>query len=240
MISFITFGYSGAYTTIPKNAPALIPIVNESIGEIIPTFSTFSYFSSLIEQESCISLTHSRCWKSTSRLYLKRKSGSREEGIGLTQLTRVWRKNGTVRFDSLSGIARKYPQYLGELNWKTVRNRPDLQIKGAILLWKDNYERLKRRYKGVSEYNLLCFADAAYNGGYGGVRREIDKCWNMKGCDHKVWFGNVEKVCLKSKRKNYGRRSACEINRDHVKKVLQIRGAKYSIYNYLHFYTIDE
>lgn len=76
----------------------------------------------------------------------------------------------------------------------------------------------------------LAFADAAYNGGQGGVDRERRACKISQGCDHREWFGNVEKYCLKSKTALYGNRSACDINRHHVKDVLKIRATKYQKY----------
>jgi hypothetical protein len=37
----------------------------------------------------------------------------------------------------------------------------------------------------------------------------------------------VERHCLKSRQPLYGNRSACDINREHVKNVFQVRLAKY-------------
>jgi hypothetical protein len=41
------------------------------------------------------------------------------------------------------------------------------------------------------------------------------------------WFGNVELHCLKSRQPLYGGRSACDINREHVRNVMLVRPAKY-------------
>jgi hypothetical protein len=62
-------------------------------------------------------------------------------------------------------------------------------------------------------------ADAAYNGGIDGVLNERRACGMTDNCDPQQWWGNVERVCLKSKAPLYGTRSACDINRHHVKDV---------------------
>jgi membrane-bound lytic murein transglycosylase MltF len=73
----------------------------------------------------------------------------------------------------------------------------------------------------------LAFADAAYNGGIAGVNLERKACYVTKGCDSNKWFGHTEKICLKSKLALYGNRSACDINRHHVRDVLLVRPNKY-------------
>lgn len=73
----------------------------------------------------------------------------------------------------------------------------------------------------------LAFADAAYNGGIAGVNSERKACYITKDCDSNKWFGHTEKICLKSKLALYGSRSACDINRHHVRDVLLVRPNKY-------------
>jgi len=82
----------------------------------------------------------------------------------------------------------------------------------------------------MTELDRIAFADAAYNGGYGGVSRDRSKCKLTKGCNPKKWFRNVEKTCSKSKRNLYGNRNACDINREHVYNVLRLRMNKYTKY----------
>ena len=81
-----------------------------------------------------------------------------------------------------------------------------------------------------SPLDALAFADAAYNGGRGGLDRERRACLIDRACDHTKWFDNVEHYCLKSKKALYGNRSACDINRHHVKDVVLIRANKYQKY----------
>jgi hypothetical protein len=172
----------------------------------------------LAEHESCISLTHSRCWNPKSRL-----KTAREEGAGIGQITRAWYPNGKVRFDALAEMRSTHPA-LRELSWATIYQRPDLQLRALVLKVHGDYRSL-----GVISDPLarLAFADAAYNGGMGGVQKERRACGLKTGCDPQKWFGNVEQTCLKSKAALYGTRSACDINRNHVRDVVLVRSPKY-------------
>jgi membrane-bound lytic murein transglycosylase MltF len=114
----------------------------------------------------------------------------------------------------------RYPKELGELSWSNIYQRPDLQIIGIYLKLKENYDQ----YKFTRE--PLAFADAAYNGGNADVRREIRACKLGKDCDPTIWFNNVERFCVKKPGAHTGGRSACEINRYHVRDVFN-RAEKY-------------
>jgi hypothetical protein len=178
--------------------------------------------ASLIDHESCISMTHSKCWDPASRL-----KSQREEGAGLFQITRAYRADGSLRFDALSELRSKYRKELYELSWQNIYIRPDLQIRAGILKSKENYDLFEKYAANTNE--ALAFADAAYNGGVSGVNNERRACLMTKGCDPSKWFGHTEKLCLKSKTALYGTRSACEINRWHVQDVLKVRSHKYSL-----------
>lgn len=104
--------------------------------------------------------------------------------------------------------------------------RPDLQIRAVVLKMRDNYQYYYRF--GVSSEEALAFADAAYNGGIGGLNNERRACKISSNCNPTIWKGNVELFCLKSKAILYGQRSACYINRYHVKDVLETRAPKYT------------
>lgn len=172
----------------------------------------------LIEHESCITLRHSRCWNPGSRL-----KSAREEGAGLGQITRAWHPDGRTRFDALAEMRDRHPA-LRELSWANVYSRPDLQIRAVVLKSRDNFQALRT----VSDpWQRLAFADAAYNGGLGGVTKERRACQIKTGCDPQRWFGHVERTCLKSRTPLYSGRSACDINRHHVADVLLVRAPKY-------------
>ena len=205
-------------TYIPKRAYIYYPLVIKEVERIQPDFILPPYYGALIEHESCIRLTYKKCWNPYSEL-----KTSREQGVGLGQLTRAWR-NGKLRFDSLRNLRRRHYKELSELTWYNIKDRPDLQIRAIVLMWSDNFRRLKR---SIDYYDRIAMADSAYNGGFGGLRKDIKKCYLTKGCNSNKWFDNVELTCTKSKRPLYGNRSACDINRYHVRDVLDNRLNKY-------------
>jgi len=206
-------------TYIPRLAYRVLPVVKCERERILPRFPMPGYFGSLIEQESCIYLTHSKCWNPKSKLDTKR-----ELGIGLGQLTKAYRSDGSIRFDSLSSLRKKYMSELKDLSWGTIETRPDLQILAIMLMSSDNYKAL---YKIKDIQARVAMSDAAYNGGLRGVGRDRRVCGLAANCNPDLWFDNVEKYCSKSKRVLYGGKNACDINREHVYNVLRLRLDKY-------------
>lgn len=204
---------------IPPQAKPYLPIVKAEQQNIMPEYPYPWYFAALIEHESCISLTHSKCWNPKSKL-----KSAREEGGGLGQLTRAYRADGSVRFDSLSDLRRQNMRHLKDLTWDNLYQRPDLQIRAVVLMSNQNYRGLAD-VKSVQERTAMM--DAAYNGGLGGVRKERRACGLQRNCDPQKWFGHVELTCLKSHKALYAGRSACDINRHHVSDVLKTRSPKY-------------
>jgi len=55
-------------------------------------------------------------------------------------------------------------------------------------------------------------------------------CGIAKNCNPNVWFGHVEKYCLKSKKPLYGTRSVCDIHRNHVTDSIKHKLPKYKNY----------
>jgi hypothetical protein len=156
------------------------------------------------------------CWNPGARL-----KSVREEGAGMGQITRAYRANGSLRFDSLTDLTRQYRDELDGLTWANVYGRPDFQLRALVLMSRD----ATRPFKDTGD--PLAFGDAAYNGGSTGVQQERRACRLTQGCDARLWFGHVANHCLKSRRPLYGGRSACDINREHVHNVLNVRRAKY-------------
>lgn len=207
-------------TFIPERAHQYLPALSAQVKEVWPKFHAPYYFPALIEHESCISLKHSRCWSPTSRL-----KSAREEGAGLGQLTRAYREDGSLRFDALSDARKLDPRGLNELRWDTVYQRPDLQMRVIVLMTRQTWNRLLPLVP--TDVSRLAMTDAAYNGGLGGLLNERRACGMRPGCDPNLWFAHVEGACLKSKKPLYGGRSACDINRHHVRDVLLTRMPKY-------------
>lgn len=172
--------------------------------------------AALVEQESCASLKSPRCWNPAARL-----KSAREEGAGMGQITRAYRADGSLRFDALAGLRGQYGADLAGLSWDTVYQRPDLQLRALVLMSRDS----ARTFRGAPAW--LAFGDAGYNGGVAGAQKERRACKLSANCDPGQWFGHVEAHCLKSRQPIYGNRSACDINREHVRNVLLVRRAKY-------------
>lgn len=173
---------------------------------------------SLVEQESCTTLHSHSCWNPSARL-----KSAREEGAGMGQITRAFRPDGSIRFDALADMRRRYSSALGDWSWGNVYTRPDLQLRAIVLMSHDAAEPFREAQ------DSLKFGDAAYNGGIEGVQRERRACALSSGCDARIWFGNVEAHCLKSRQPLYGNKNACDINREHVHNVFLVRAEKYKI-----------
>ncbi len=180
-----------------------------------PNHPAPSFLAALVEQESCTSLKSRFCWNPGARL-----KSAREEGAGMGQITRAYRADGSLRFDALADLRSQYAD-LQELSWGTVYTRPDLQLRALVLMSKDAAHSFSQAPA------MLAFGDAGYNGGVSGVQKERRACTLTQGCDPGLWFWNVERHCLKSRQPLYGGRSACDINREHVRNVIQVRRAKY-------------
>jgi hypothetical protein len=207
-------------TTIPKEALPHIPVLKSQIKELWPDMPEPAYFGALIEHESGCPIYKKMCWNAKARL-----KTDREEGAGLGQLTKAYRPDGSTRFDSLQEARNLDRKGLNELRWETVYDRPDLQMRVIVLMVRQSWNRLSTL---VPDYGpRLHMVDAAYNGGVGGVMNERRACSMTPHCIPNLWFGNVEKTCLKSKKPIYGKRSACDINRHHVEDVTRSRLPKY-------------
>ncbi|MBC7621238.1 MAG: lytic murein transglycosylase [Candidatus Saccharibacteria bacterium] len=206
-------------TYVPPNAHKYIQLLKTEQLNRWPDHPRPELLAGLIEQESCLSLTHSKCWNPASKL-----KTPREEGAGFGQITRAYRTDGTQRFDSLQAMRETYPD-LSEWSWQNVYQRPDLQLRAIVLMSRANYQALRMV---VATEPRLAFADAAYNGGLAGVQSDRRACGLKTGCDPQKWFANVEATCTKSRAALYGNRSACDINREHVEFVMRVRSSKYA------------
>ena len=206
-------------TYIPPQAFTHKETIKSELDRLFPDIPFYNYVPALIEHESCLSLSHSRCWKSTSEL-----KSQREQGVGLSMVTRTFNPDGSVRFDSLKGMRDMYMSELKEANWDTIKQRPDLQIRMMILHLRTDYSRL---YEFNDPLVRLHATDAAYNGGRGAVNFNRRACGLAKGCDPQLWFGHAERYSNKSTKILYGNRSARDIFFDHPRDVFFNRLPKY-------------
>lgn len=224
--SAIELAYAGqAYS--PKDTKNYIPpqafdhreTIKSELDRLWSSIPEYNYIPSLIEHESCISLQHSRCWNSTSEL-----KSTREQGLGLGQVTRTFNPDGSIRFDSLKGMRDMYMSELKDASWSTIKGRPDLQIRMMILHLRTDYSRL---YEFDDPLVRLHATDAAYNGGRGAVNYNRRACGLAKGCNPQLWFGHAERYSNKSTKILYGNRSARDIFYDHPRDVFFNKLPKY-------------
>lgn len=208
-----------AHAAVPPQATPLLPVVASEVSRHWPDVPLRAYPAGLIEHESCITLTHARCWRPTSQLRTPR-----EEGAGLGQITRAWSPDGRLRFDSLTALRDEHPA-LRELDWSTVYKRPDLQIRALVLMSRTNWQGLRAV---ADPMERLAMTDLAYNAGPGRVAQDRRACGLTPGCDPQLWWGHVERSCTASRAPIYGKRSACDISRHHVADVLRVRAPKYA------------
>jgi hypothetical protein len=209
-------------TYIPPQAFQHFDIINLEILKYFPELKFRYFIPGLIEHESCISLNHSKCWNSKSELNTKR-----ELGIGLGQLTKTFKDDGSIRFDSLSDLRARHINELKELSWSNIRQSPELQIRAIVLMNRDNYLALRDVSDPIQRTIMM---SPAYNGGINGLQKERRICGLAKNCDPGIWFDNVEKYCSKSKQPLYAGRSACDINRHHPRDIVFNRIPKYKKY----------
>lgn len=205
--------------TVPVNATKHLPTLAQVLKEEWPTMQDQSIIAGQIEKESCITLTHSKCWNTRAEL-----KTSREYGFGLGQLTIAYKKDGSVRFDNFVEMKRKFPQ-LNSWKWEN-RYDPFYQLKTIVLMDKNLFNSVK--WASASQKDQYGFMLSAYNGGLGGVLQDRTLCRATNGCDSTKWFDNVEKQSFKTKIKNAGYgQSAFEINRGYVRKIMFEKRQKY-------------
>lgn len=205
---------------IPKLAALYLPVLLSVQTAVWPDAPTPAFLAGQIEQETCISLTHSKCWNPKAEL-----KTSREWGRGLGQVTTAYRADGSVRFDKQAELREQFASLRG---WTTEKwSDPGYQITAIVEMDKSIFRRVSG---AASDADRLHFTLSAYNGGESGVRQDRLLCRNSAGCDPSRWFGHVEMTSLKSKVafKGYGA-SPYQINREYVRNVIQ-RRTKYEPY----------
>lgn len=210
-----------AAQAVPPGAVELLPVLVEQQRAIWPDAPVPSFLAGQIEQESCISLRHRKCWNPRAEL-----KTSRENGIGLGQFTRAYRADGSIRFDTIKNLSNTY-ESLRDWSWET-RYDARYQITALVEMDKGIYERQRN---AADELERLKFTLSAYNGGEAGLLQDRMLCRNTTGCDPARWTGNVALHSLKSKRpqSGYGQ-SFFSINREYVANVLELRRYKYASY----------
>lgn len=197
---------------IPKSYYTYEPILLKVIEEDWVDIPYPAVIPSQIEQETCISLTHSKCWTPYAEL-----KTSREYGFGFGQITITRRFN---TFEEVKLLDNKLT------NWSFEdRYNPEKQIISLVAMLKRNYNY----FKDVTDpHDRMAFSLASYNGGLGGINSDRRICRNTKDCDSTKWWNNVELYSTKAKTniKGYGK-SFFEINREYPRNIMFKRIKKY-------------
>lgn len=176
----------------------------------------------LVEQESCISLKHSKCWNPHAEL-----KTSREYGFGFGQITVAYKADGSERFNKFNEIRQAHTALAG---W-TWENRYDAgsQLRAIVEMSRALWTRLP---PAATVEDHLSFMLSSYNGGVAAVLQDRLLCSNTPGCDPRRWAGNVALHSIKSRvpQKGYGGQSWYGLNRTYVSNVMNLRRNKYKVF----------
>lgn len=219
VILVLTVTASRAATPPPPAAVPLLPVLKSEQITHWPDMPLPSALGAQVEQETCISLKSRGCWNPRAELRT-----SREQGVGLGQLTRAFRGDGSTRFDAMAEIVKAYPNDLAGLSWEN-RYDPVLQLRALVL--KDR-QGFKQVLDADTPADQLAMAFSAYNGGLGGLASDRRACAATPGCAPGRWFGHVERTSLKAKAAvpGYGM-SFFAINREYVRNIMNVRRVRY-------------
>jgi len=205
---------------IPPRAKQYIPDLIAAMDSMNFPYTLRESIAGQIEQESCISLTHSKCWNPQVEL-----KTHREYGFGLGQVTIAYREDGSERFNVFKELTAR--QELRDWKWED-RYNPYYQIKGILVLNRTNYVKLA--YPFENEYEKMAAMFAAYNGGFGDVMKSRFVCLRHPTCPSRKWFGGIETMNVKSQVKFIYGRSPREINNEYPHNILKVRMFKYQPY----------
>ena len=202
----------------PAAAVPLLPVLKAEQVHYWPAMPLPSALGAQVEQETgpC---PGRQCWSPRAEL-----KTSREQGVGLGQLTRAFSSTGATRFDALTEIVKANPQALAGLSWANCYD-PALQLRALVLKDLQGYRLV---LAAASPGDRLAMTFAAYNGGGGGLASDRRACAGTLGCDPGRWFGNVELTSLKAKATvpGYGQ-SFFAINRAYVRNIMIVRRVRY-------------
>lgn len=209
-------------TYVPRGAELFAPVLVLEQKMVWPRMPEPWTLAGLVEQESCISLKHSKCWNPKAEL-----KTSREYGFGFGQVTVAYRANGAVRFDKFKELKQSHAS-LREWTWEN-RYEPRYQLRAIVEMTLNIWRQIP---PSATIQDHLAFMLSSYNGGVSATLQDRRLCGNTAGCDPGRWFKNVERTSIKSKipQREYGGRSWFDINRTYVSNVLLLRRDKYKVF----------
>ena len=208
-----------ARPAVPAGALVYAPLLVERQRALWPSAPQPWTLGGLVEQESCISLKHARCWNPRAEL-----KTAREYGFGFGQITVAYNADGSERFNKFEELKRQHAA-LSAWRWAD-RYDPVYQLTAVVEMTHGLWRRVP---PAAGDDDRWAFTLSSYNGGLGGLLQDRRACANSAACDPLRWFGHVETHSMKSRapQPGYGGRSWFDINRGHVRAVLTQRRAKY-------------
>lgn len=182
-------------------AEKYVPILQEIINSYWFDIPYKEIPMAQIEQESS--------WKEKATL-----NTSREKGMGLTQITIAYSKDGTERFNNFKNAVKM--KQLKDWDWKNDPYNVRYQLSYMILKDKSNYNLVSKYMKNDKESFrslLVC-----YNAGYGRwlQRRTIAK---TNGLSNNIWNGGLDSSCSSVEKSTilYGRDLCSTVNEYPIK-----------------------
>ena len=214
---------------IPPQALQYFPHISEDAADTLRHDFRPEMLASQVEQESCITLTHSRCWNPEVEF-----KTAREYGFGLGQITITY-KNGREVTNRFKELQKDHDPMLGQWRWDD-RFNPRYQLRALAVVDRDCLPYAL----GATGEDKAAMALACYNGGPGkksksGAGLQADRiiCRATANCDPNRWWGNVENTSNKAKVPKVGyKQSFFAINREYPRRILRERIAKYRAYDW--------
>jgi hypothetical protein len=195
---------------IPEQAAPHLPVLVREAARLRSPVPTHVLAGQIDHETACP--IKSKCWN--PRVEFKT---TREQGVGLGQITRVF-----GRFDAAAEMRAKHAQELDGFTWNTGVYDPALQIRAVVLKNRDNHATLSPLFP-----NELAPVLTAYNRGVGGVRADRRLCQVTTGCDPSKWARHVANTCASGTAIIPGTRmTACQISRKYAPDVVT-RAEKY-------------
>lgn len=217
LLSALLMMFSGSAKAelLPPLAERYLPVLLAEQREHWPSMLDPPILAGQVEQETCITLKHARCWSPHAELRT-----SRERGVGLGQITQ------TARFDALAEMRSQFPQALGAWSWADASiYDPTLQLRALVLMDLRNWRAITG---AATAGDRIAMTLAAYNGGLGGLASDRAICRGTAGCDPGRWWGHTEHTSRKARAtaSGYGK-SFFDINREYPRLITQARAPRY-------------
>ncbi|MGL4233184.1 MAG: hypothetical protein ACRDAM_15810 [Casimicrobium sp.] len=197
--------------SIPPQAAPHLPVLVREAARLRSPIPAYILAGQIDHETACPIKT--KCWN--PRVEFKT---SREQGVGLGQITRVF-----GRFDAVAEMRALHRQELEGFTWSSEGiYDPKLQLRAVVLKNRDNHAVLAPLFNGD-----MLPALTAYNRGVGGVRADRRLCQVTDGCDPSKWTGHVANTCASGTAIIPGTRmTACQISRKYAPDVM-LRANKY-------------